>query len=119
MELSDYFRKRYDNNLKHIWELWMDKHDRWLGCDWGYSLELDRRGFSSLGTVPSFSYNLDLDPNTFQRSEYLGGIAGRASEVPKRDHVPILEQGVVRTNFVTNTGDDIAQRTHGLIALHN
>jgi hypothetical protein len=74
-ELSGYFEKRYHNDLAHIWELWMDRSDRLLGCDWGYSLELDKHGLSSLGTVPAYSYNLDLDPKTFLRSEYLGGIA--------------------------------------------
>ena len=87
-ELSDYFSKMYDNNLEHIWELWMDKPDRWLGCDWGYALELDKRGLSSLGTVPAYSFNLDLDPKTFLRSEYVGGIAGTASEVASLTTTP-------------------------------
>jgi hypothetical protein len=74
-ELSGYFQKTSNNDLTDIWELWKDRSDRLLGCDWGYSLELDRHGFSSLGTVPAYSYNLDLDPKTFLRSEYLGGVA--------------------------------------------
>ena len=106
-ELSHYFRKTHDNDLKHVWELWMDKYDRWLGCDWGYSLELDKCGLSSLGTVPTFSYNLDLDPKTFSRSEYVGGIAGTVSEVPARDVVSILRQRVPGTSLVPNSGDNI------------
>lgn len=74
-ELSGYFGKKYNNDLRHSWELWMDRSDRLLGCDWGYSLELDKHDLSSVGTVPAYSYNLDLDPKTFLRSEYLGGIA--------------------------------------------
>ena len=74
-ELSGYFENKYNNDLGDIWELWMDRSDRLLGCDWGYSLELDKQGLSSLGTVPAYSYNLDLDPKTFLRSDYLGGIA--------------------------------------------
>jgi hypothetical protein len=74
-EVSAYFKRKYGNDLRHIWELWMDRNDRLLGCDWGYSLELDKRGLSSLGTVPTYSYNVDLDPKTFSRSDYLGGIA--------------------------------------------
>jgi len=83
-ELSGYFEKRYNNDLKHIWELWMDRSDRMLGCDWGYSMELDKHGLSSLGTVPAYSYNLDLDPKTFLRSEYLGGIANVGSGADPR-----------------------------------
>ena len=83
-EVSAYFKKKHGNDLRHIWELWMDRHDRLLGCDWGYSLELDKRGLSSLGTVPTYSYNLDLDPKTFLRSDYLGGIAQFGSDVDLR-----------------------------------
>src|SRR5262249_2471791 len=87
-EVSAYFEKRYGNDLRHIWELWMDRHDRLLGCDWGYSLELDKRGLSSLGTVPTYSYNLDLDPKTFSRSDYLGGIAKFGLDADRRNGEP-------------------------------
>ena len=83
-ELSAYFKKKYGNDLRDIWELWMDNDDRLLGCDWGYSLELDRRGLSSLGTVPAYSYNLDLDPETVMRSDYLGGIAKSSFDIDLR-----------------------------------
>ena len=74
-ELSDYFKRKYHNDLRDVWELWTGREDRIVGCDWGYSLELDKRGLSSLGTVPTYSYNLDLNPRISFRTEYLGGIA--------------------------------------------
>ena len=112
LELSEYFQKKYDNNLKQTWEVWMDKYDRWLGCDWGYAMELDRRGLSSLGTIPSFSYHLDLDPVTFYRSEHLGGIAGTASEVPERDIVPTFGPRINPAANADGDGDKMRGRSH-------
>jgi hypothetical protein len=70
-EISAFFQEEFSNNLRDVWELWMDQPDRQLGSDWGYSLELYKHGLVSLGSIPSYCSDLDFDPRMALRSHYL------------------------------------------------
>jgi len=59
--VAHYFRKKFSVDLKDRWELWMDRDNRSLGCDWTYAMRLCAHGLLSVGSIPSMAKNLDMD----------------------------------------------------------
>lgn len=60
-KLADRFKKKFSVDLGDRWELWMDRHDRPLGCDWTYAIRLLEHGLISVGSIPSMARNIDMD----------------------------------------------------------
>jgi hypothetical protein len=70
-EVSAFYANAFNSDLKNVWELWTDKPDRWVGCDWGFDLELYRHGLATLGLVPCQAFNVDCDLEASVRTKYL------------------------------------------------
>ena len=70
-QLARYFSKRFSVDLKDRWELWMDRDNRALGCDWTYAMRLFDHGLISVGTIPSMGRNLDMDMERDLRTAFV------------------------------------------------
>jgi GT2 family glycosyltransferase/glycosyltransferase involved in cell wall biosynthesis/Tfp pilus assembly protein PilF len=70
-EIAEFYRDRLGFDLKDVWELWMDKPDRPLGCDWKYAASLYKVNKVSVGTLPSMATNIDADIESDCRTKYM------------------------------------------------
>ena len=74
-ELVGYFYSKFGIDLHDSWEPYIKLQP--LGpnalhtCDWTYARTLYERGFSSLGTVPSLAFNMDMDVEKEFRTSYV------------------------------------------------
>lgn len=70
-ELGKFYRNKLGIDLGNVWELWMDKPDRSIGCDGAFAMQLYRYGLSSLGTIPAKGRSCDFSIEERFRSHYV------------------------------------------------
>jgi glycosyltransferase involved in cell wall biosynthesis/SAM-dependent methyltransferase/Tfp pilus assembly protein PilF len=70
-EIKNFFHKNSGADLSGVWELFMDKTDRLLGADWRYASSIWKKGLVSVGTVPTFAENIDMDIRKDCRTDYV------------------------------------------------
>ena len=70
-ELGRFYKDRLGFYLEDVWELWMDKENRPIGCDGAFAMELYRYGLSSLGTIPAKGFSADFSIEERFRSNYV------------------------------------------------
>jgi len=95
--LHKFYMDKFGIDLGDIWELWMDKTDRELGCDWAYAMQMYDYGFSSLGSIISLASNIDFDFETTFRALYVRELVKVSKEDIKRfsQFVSTMSQGGV------------------------
>jgi glycosyltransferase involved in cell wall biosynthesis/Tfp pilus assembly protein PilF len=71
LEIRDFFRQRAGVDLAPAWELFMDKKDRLLGADWRYASSVWKQNLVSIGTVPTFAENIDMDIRRDCQTDYV------------------------------------------------
>lgn len=83
-ELSDYYARKFAVNLRAVWELYMGKPDRVLGCDWSYAKSLYEHGLCSVGAAPSLAFNIDADVERVFQTAYVKASPGPTQEDDRR-----------------------------------
>ena len=71
VHLHQYYQSNLGVDLSSVWELFMDQPDRTLGSDWHYAVSMLKRGFISVGTIPSHAENIDTDLEDLCRTRYV------------------------------------------------
>lgn len=69
--VRDYFQAATGVDLGSVWELFMEKPDRKLGADWHFALSILKAGLVSVGTIPHYAENIDVDLEEVCRTRYL------------------------------------------------
>lgn len=82
-DISGTVKKFFGKDLLDVWELWMGKDNRDLGCDWNFSPVLLRYGYLSVGLIPSIAINTDLDIRETSKAEYLANNINAKDDVVK------------------------------------
>ncbi|KPJ58462.1 MAG: hypothetical protein AMS15_08370, partial [Planctomycetes bacterium DG_23] len=70
-ELGAFFMHKLGVDLSKVWELWMDRPNRSIGCDGAFAMQLYRYGLSSLGTIPAKGRSFDFSIEERFRSHYV------------------------------------------------
>jgi len=70
-ELGSFFKNKLGVDLGDVWELWMDKPNRPIGCDGAFAMQLYRYGLSSLGTIPAKGFSSDFSIEERFHSHYV------------------------------------------------
>lgn len=79
-QISAFYARKFRLDLRSVWELWVGKWDLTMGADWAYTMILYQHGLASLASVPTYATDLDLTPEKYMRSRYVGA-AGHRLEV--------------------------------------
>jgi hypothetical protein len=70
-ELGAFFKQQLGVDLSKVWELWMDKRNRSIGCDGAFAMQLYRYGLSSVGTIPAKGISADFSIEERFHSHYV------------------------------------------------
>jgi hypothetical protein len=83
-ELAQYYHRKFALDLRGVWEFYMLGPNHLHGCDWTYAKSLYEHGLSSLGTVPSLAFNMDLDFEKVLCTSYVNASPGVTEEDGRR-----------------------------------
>lgn len=83
-KLSRFYNKRFQEDLKSVWEIWRDMPDLRITSDCSWAMHLYRYGLSSLGTLPCMALEMDFDLKTTFRTFYIENDSAEISEIDKQ-----------------------------------